>query len=61
MIEIYLLPFTLFKYLLAGVGWILLIQFILQSDIYYETRDWISNKYHDYKEKKSPHIPNKKK
>ena len=51
--DIFLLPITLGQYLLSVILWYLIFSFIIQSDRYYDTKDWLEEKYADYKEKKN--------
>jgi hypothetical protein len=57
MLEIYLLPFTILKYVISGMIWVLLFHCITQSDSYYNIKDWVLDKYDNYKERKNPHMP----
>ena len=50
---IFLLPISLGQYILSAVVWYFLFAFIIQSDRYYDTRDWLEERYADYKEKKN--------
>jgi len=51
--DIFLLPITVGQYLLSLILWYLIFSFIIQSDRYYDTKDWLEEKYADYKEKKN--------
>ena len=51
--DIFLLPITLGQYLLSAIVWYFLFAVLVQSDTYYDTRDWLEEKYADYKEKKN--------
>jgi|TARA_R110001583_G_scaffold7687_8_gene37753 hypothetical protein len=51
--DIFLLPISLGQYLLSAIAWYFLFAFIVQSDKYYDTRDWLEERYADYKEKKN--------
>jgi|TARA_R110000824_G_scaffold163952_7_gene339912 hypothetical protein len=51
--DIFLLPITVGQYLLSVILWYLIFSFIIQSDRYYDTKDWLEEKYADYKEKKN--------
>ena len=53
MLDIFLLPFEIFKWAFSGIVWVFLVQFVLQSDIYYNTRDWFLDRYDAFKEKRN--------
>ena len=50
---IFLLPISLGQYVLSAIIWYVVFAFITQSDRYYDTRDWLEERYVDYKEKKN--------
>jgi len=51
--DIFLLPISLGQYILSAIIWYFLLAFIIQSDVYYDTRDWLEERYADYKERKN--------
>ena len=51
--DIFLLPINLGQYILSAIIWYFLFAFIIQSDVYYDTRDWLEERYADYKERKN--------
>jgi hypothetical protein len=51
--DIFLLPISLGQYVLSAIIWYVVFAFIIQSDRYYDTRDWLEERYADYKEKKN--------
>ena len=44
-LEIFLLPFTVFKYTFALMAWLFLVSWIMMTDWYWEVSHNISEKY----------------
>lgn len=51
MIEIFLLPWTMAKWIFSLGIWIFIISFIKQTDTYFTTIQWCKNKFNRQKNK----------
>ena len=51
-LEIFLLPFTIFKYIFALMAWLFLISWIMMTDWYWELSNKISERYKQLRNRK---------
>ena len=51
-VEIFLLPFTVFKYIFALMAWLFLVSWIMMTDWYFDLSHKISERYRAVRNRK---------